>query len=129
MTAIRVGFRIFDPFAIELEGDYFSGFSEFNGWTATINIRTYLLEFWRENPGRFQVYFLAGVGVMGGETDQSLSYQLEGVFRVGGGINYYFTDQLALDVSSDYITGRSSFSDFNYVKFGMGLQYNFYSAR
>jgi hypothetical protein len=122
---VRAGFRIFDPIAIELQGDYFSGFSDFDGWNATINIRIYPIEFWRETPGRFQPYFLAGAGVMGGRPIEALSYQIEGAFRVGGGINYYFTDKLALDVGTDYVTGRSSFKETNYVKISLGMQYNF----
>jgi len=122
---VRAGFRFFDPIAIELQGDYFSGFSDFDGWNVTVNIRVYPIEFWRETPGRFQPYFLAGAGVMGGRPIEALSYTLEGAFRVGGGINYYFTDKLALDVGTDYITGRSSFDKTNYVKVALGLQYNF----
>jgi len=121
----RVGFRVWHPLAIELQGDYFSGYSEFGGWLVTANVRFYPMEIWRETPGRFQVYFVGGAGVIGGDPNVPKNYQLEGAFRFGTGINYYFTDQLALDVGMDWTVGRSAFKDTRYIKFAAGLQYNF----
>ena len=85
------------------------------------------MEFWRETPGQFQLYFITGVGVMGGDPrhEDSLSYQVKGTFRFGTGINYYFTDDLALDVGMDWTTGRGSLDGAEYIKFAIGLQYNF----
>ena len=124
--ALRAGFRIAPPLAIELQGDYNNSWTDFDLWTLTTNFRVYPLqmEAFGGAVGRFQPYVIAGVGVIGGDPDSD-DYQLNGAFRMGAGVNFYVTEQLAIDAGSEWTVGTGFWSDASYMKFGLGLQYNF----
>ena len=123
---VRAGFRINPPLAIELQGDYNNAWEDFDLWTLTVNFRIYPLqmEMFGGEVGRFQPYVIGGVGVIGGDPDTD-DYQLNGAFRMGTGVNFYLTEQLAIDAGTEWTVGTGFWSDASYMKFGLGLQYNF----
>ena len=124
--SVRGGFRINPPLAIELQGDYNNSWTDFDLWTVTTNFRVYPLqmEAFGAEVGRFQPYVIVGAGVIGGDPDSD-AYQLNGAFRMGAGVNFYLTDQLAIDAGTEWTVGTGYWSDASYMKFGLGLQYNF----
>jgi hypothetical protein len=125
-VAVRGGFRIGPALAIELQGDYNNSWTDFDIWTLTTNFRVYPLqmEAFGGEVGRFQPYVIVGVGVIGGSPDSD-PYQLNGAFRMGGGVNFYLTEKLAIDAGTEWTVGTGYWSDASYMKFGLGLQYNF----
>ena len=74
--------------------------------------------------GRVQPYLIAGVGVIAGDPDSD-PYQLNGAFRMGAGLNVYVTEQIAIDAGSEWTVGTGFWSEASYMKFGLGVQYNF----
>jgi opacity protein-like surface antigen len=124
--AFRGGFRVSPPLAIELQGDYNNAWTDFDLWTVTVNFRVYPLqmEAFGGDIGRVQPYLIAGAGVIAGDPDSD-PYQLNGAFRMGAGLNVYVTDQIAIDAGSEWTVGTGFWSDASYMKFGLGLQYNF----
>ena len=94
--------------AAELQIEYLNGFDtehspgnelEFQAVTFTGNLKAYL------PLGRFQPFFLAGVGLGYFEFDTVWVEISDTAFaaRFGGGFDFYLTDALALQLSSSYV--------------------------
>ncbi len=109
------GYRFLSFLAAELQIEYLNGFDielapgfELEGQAVTFtgNLKAYL------PLGRFQPFFLAGVG---------LGYVEFEVF----GIEFYLTDALALQLSSSYVLQTGDLDGLDYVSLIAGLQYRF----
>ncbi len=125
------GYRFLSFLAAELQIEYLNGFDtehspgnelEFQAVTFTGNLKAYL------PLGRFQPFFLAGVGLGYFEFD---TVWVEGISdtalaaRFGGGIDFYLTDALALQLSSSYVLQTGDLDGADYVSLIAGLQYRF----
>lgn len=126
---VRVGLRLGKPIGMELQGDWNHGLRDLDLWTITTNFRVYYSEFEAIAdlfPDPLQLYIVGGVGVMGGDPrTKGDPYQVTGAFRMGLGVDYYVTENIAVDVGSEWVVGTSFFSDVSYLKVGVGIQYNF----
>ena len=81
---------------------------------------------WRPDSGDHSAKgFAWDLFVMAGNPTGEKDYELQGAFRMGLGTNFYLTEDLALDFFGEWVTGTGSFSDVNYGKLALGLQYNF----
>ena len=126
---VRLGLRLGKPLAMELQGDWNHGVRELDLWIVTTNFRLYYSEFDAIAdvfPDPLQLYLVGGAGVMGGDPfTVGDDYQVVGAFRVGLGVDYYVTENIALDVGAEWVTGTSFFNEISYLKFATGIQYNF----
>ena len=77
--------------------------------------------------GRFQPFILAGVGLGYVEFDVAGRDFNDTALaaRFGGGLDFYLTDALALQVSSSYVLQTGDLDGFDYVSLIAGLQYRF----
>jgi opacity protein-like surface antigen len=125
----RAGARIGAPVGIELQGDWnhLKAWRKDDIWVLTTNFRVYpslMDEFSGMLPDVFQPYAVAGVGVIGGDPKDD-DYQLNGAFRLGTGFDYYFTEQVALSVGYEWVTGTGFWSERDSRNVTIGVQYNF----
>ena len=128
-ATFRAGVRVGAPLAFELQGDYtnLKAWRKVNRWDMTLNFRVYptQLELLKGFvPDFVQPYVVAGAGVMGGDPAGD-KYQLSGAFRLGLGSDFYLTEQLALSLGCEWVTGTSFWSDAEALNLTLGLQYNF----
>jgi opacity protein-like surface antigen len=122
----RAGIRLAPALAIEIQGEYNHAWEELDIWTATANFRVYpmLTEWVGWEPGVFQPFAVGGIGVIAGDPKDE-DYQLNGAFRLGLGVDFYLTEQLAIEGIGEWTTGTGHWNDADFFKLGVGLQYNF----
>jgi opacity protein-like surface antigen len=128
------GYRIGPHFAIEAEFEMLpnsdiniSGLGdilELQTWALTGSGKVFLL------TGRTQPYFLAGLGVMEFEVEDTVGAGLSETesdlaFRFGGGLDFYITESFVGSVGVDYVLPTGDVEDLDYVSFGAGIQYRF----
>jgi opacity protein-like surface antigen len=137
------GYRFLSYLAAELQIEYVNGFddqaeiwirdifpspllldrsdAEGEAVTFTGNLKAYL------PLGRFQPFVLAGVGLGYVEFDlgRRKSSDTDFAARFGGGIDFYVTEALALQISSSYVLQTGDLNGFDYVSLIAGLQYRF----
>jgi opacity protein-like surface antigen len=124
------GYRFLSFLAGELQIEYLNGFDtkltptfelEFQAVTFTGNLKAYL------PLGRFQPFVLAGVGLSYVEFEVASIDGSDTAFaaRFGGGIDFYLTDALALQLSSSYVLQTGDLDGLDYVSLIAGLQYRF----
>jgi opacity protein-like surface antigen len=127
-VAARAGIRMGAPLAIELQGDWnhLRSWRRDDLWAITTNFRAYPVQYFYEEPDydRFQPYVVAGVGVVGGDTKGD-EYQLNGAFRTGLGLDIYLTEQLALSLGYEWVTGTGFWSEIDSRNFLFGMQFTF----
>jgi opacity protein-like surface antigen len=128
-VTVRAGFRLGAPVAIELQGDYnhLKAWRDDDVWVITTNLRFYpsmMDEFSGILPDILQPYGVVGVGVIGGDPPDD-AYQLNGAFRLGAGIDFYVTEQVALSFGYEWVTGTGFLSERDTRNLTLGVQYNF----
>lgn len=124
----RAGFRLGAPLAIEIQGDWndANAWRDDDNWIMTANFRVYPVQYFMdtEDYDVLQPYGVAGAGVLGGDP-QGDKYQLNGAFRVGVGLDFYVTEQVALSAGYEWVTGTGYWSHRDSRNFIFGVQYNF----
>jgi opacity protein-like surface antigen len=129
------GYRFLSFLAAELQVEYLNGFDvhipgifyypstkiEAEAVTFTGNLKAYL------PLGRFQPFIMSGVGLGHFEFEVGRSENSETDFaaRFGGGIDFYVTEALALQLSSSYVLQTGDLDGLDYVSLVAGLQYRF----
>ena len=131
------GYRIDDHFAAEIQGEWVHGFDaktgldkrsqDIVGGSVTANVKYYL------TTDRWQPYGLLGLGAgffkIRSENDTTLKKtQADLVLRFGGGLDFWFTDQVGttFDISYIWPTGASdNIDDLDYVRIGWGFTVKF----
>ena len=135
------GYRMFQGFASDFEFEYVDALSargdpsgpnfDVRTFDLAWNFRVYPLA-WAFEPSsvfqRVQPYLSAGPSIQwvqlqrlpGGDRD-------EGNFagRLGGGLDFYLTENVALSADAIYTIGTGDVSDFPYLSIGWGLSYRF----
>ena len=135
------GYRMFRGLASDFEFEYVDALAargdpagpnyDIRTFDFAWNFRVYPLA-WTFEPGsvfqRVQPYLSAGPSIQwvqlqrlpGGDRD-------EGNFagRLGGGIDFYLTDSVALSGSAIYTIGTGDVNDYRYLSIGWGLTYRF----
>lgn len=122
---IRGGWRFLPRLAAEMQFEYVAGFSDqgidIDIWNLMWNAKAFLL------TDRWQPYALFGLGVAeanadgpGGSIDDH-----DFAIRVGGGLDFYVNEHVALTVESAWIKPTDDIKDVNYVTIGGGIQYRF----
>jgi opacity protein-like surface antigen len=68
---------------------------------------------------RLQPFFLSGFGALHDGEDTDI------VMRLGGGVDYYLTQNIAVSLDMSYMSPHGQVSDLNFWSMGFGLQYRF----
>jgi opacity protein-like surface antigen len=120
---VRLGNRLHKHFAAELEIEKFNGFSgqagaEYDSWIIGLNGKAFVL------TDKWQPFFLAGIGFVDGElsgpvTDAEEDFAL----RFGGGLDWYFRDNVVASVDLTYLLHTGDLSDFDALALSFGIQY------
>ena len=94
----------------------------------SVNAKGYLL------TGRFQPFLLVGGGALSVESvtrslvnesgSKSLT-QTMFTMRFGGGIDFYATEHVVVNVSADYVLPIAGIQNLEYITIGAGLEYRF----
>lgn len=96
--------------------------------TVTASTKAYIL------TGRFQPYLLLGLGAMTAEVrtkdelgvePTSVQSRAEFAMRFGGGLDFYATENLVLDVGLGYVYPFGDLNRFDYLSVRAGAQYRF----
>ncbi len=150
----RVGYRCHQRFSVEVEVEWLDGSEadisdttlvkafpvDVEPWVYTVNTKGYLL------TGRYQPFLLLGVGVMTASSELGFTQgvvadvqycvlsdlclyesvdKIEFAMRFGAGIDLYATKHVVVSAEVDYVFPFGDLENFNYVSFGLGLQYRF----
>jgi opacity protein-like surface antigen len=126
------GYRFDENFAAELQLEYLNGFKSasvaplklsFQGITWTANVKGYLL------TGRWQPFALVGIGLQWAQFRESVfninTTSTSFAARLGGGLDFYITETLALNVNGAYIQSTDEFEGADYGNLVIGAQYRF----
>ena len=118
---VAAGYRCHPNFAYEFEytriGDAGSGLNEADYWTVTNNIKGYL------SRTRIQPFVSLGLGVIRAVRDVDASVNLDHTVKLGGGIDYYVSDHIAVSLNGHYIVPTGGASDLHDGFAGLGLLY------
>ena len=92
--------------------------------TFTPNVRAYLMS------GRFQPYFVAGGGLMWAQLEQTFAGSAEDsftgfVFRAGGGIETYLSENTAFDVGIVYNLPTGDLDGLDFLGISFDFVYRF----
>ncbi|MEC9241546.1 MAG: outer membrane beta-barrel protein [Gemmatimonadota bacterium] len=128
-ATLRTGVRLGAPIAFELQGDVvrLRTWRDDSLWTLTANFRVYPTQLEALAgllPDSLQPYTVTGIGVMGGDPKGD-RYQVTGAFRLGMGADVYLTEQLALSVGYEWLTGTGFWTAKDSHNLLVGLQYNY----
>jgi len=113
--------------ALEGQVDYsgdFAGSSnvKLKSTLVTLNGKFFLMQ------EQIQPYLMAGVGGMfakAGITGLGSGDESAFVAKVGGGLDFYFTENAAFNVESVYNIGTGDLSDLDYLGLSLGVSYRF----
>jgi opacity protein-like surface antigen len=118
-----------DEFQTDFSGTDVIGSADPDPMTITTNFKGYL-------PfGRFQPYALAGGGIIF-TTVPARAVTTAGpieweekvrafAFRFGGGLDFYATEHIVLNIGAEQVIPVSADLDLNYISVGWGIQYRF----
>lgn len=121
------GYRVHRYIGIEGQFVYLKGFDikgapiDFNALNFTANVKVYPIS------GTIQPYLLGGIGggrfeiEGGGESVDDSG----GVFRLGGGVDVYVFDSVALVAGIGYLFTRGDITDTDILEIRLGVQYQF----
>jgi opacity protein-like surface antigen len=114
----RVGYRLAPMFAVEGQFEYSGDFSDISGLDltgklVTFNGKVYFLQ------EELQPYALAGLG--GGWADFDPGSDEDAfVVKVGGGVDFYFSESWGVNGEVVYNIGTGDLDDFNYTGIALG---------
>ncbi|MCH2170913.1 porin family protein [Myxococcota bacterium] len=135
----RLGHRFHRFVALEAEFEWIDAFDvriqdttpeSYGFWALTLNGRGYF------TTGRFQPFVAAGLGVArarfargdGGSAEVFLpagSGESSFVMRLGGGLEVFTSERLALTLDASYVLPTGNLDGFDYVSIGWGFRYGF----
>lgn len=130
---LQAGYRLHPHAAAQVHFQYFPNTDvEFDGvkvieadtWTLTGDIKGYVF------TKRFQPYVLAGLGIMHTKQKDTLGLGFtesteEFAVRLGGGIDYYLTENFVFEVELGGVLPSGDLKDLDLFTFAVGLQYRF----
>ena len=126
------GYKFNEWIATELQLEYLNGFdidvANIDGQAVTFGANVKLFPFAFVLTDRIQPFLMAGpgftwlqldVGPLGTADDLGFSA------RFGGGIDFYITDNVALQASSSYVLTTGDLDGADYISLVTGIQYKF----
>ena len=127
-----VGYRVYRHVAVETQLEYLNGFKvdlqdlsvlKFQALTGIVNLKGYAL------TGRIQPFAVFGFGLGWGKVESNLvpvsEDELDIVVRLGGGLDYYLTEHIAIQTTAAYVFATGGLDGMDYVSLLLGAQYRF----
>lgn len=128
----RGGYRLHPNVAAEVHLEWLSGFdgSVRIGGGAPMNATLEALAFGANLKlyplrGRFQPFVTLGAGALQIEETGTGADEWDFAGRLGGGIDVYVTEQIAVSLDTTYVLPTDLLQGYEYVSFGWGLLYRF----
>lgn len=120
--SLRMGFRMARYAALELEGDWISGLGiNDDPWNLTVNLKgIYPLG----PDDRYQPFLVVGGGIMSFSRAGDTKSNLQGAYRVGGGLDYFVTRNWVAQAVVTFVGGAANKS-INYTTVKAGVTYVF----
>ena len=135
-VSARAGYRVHSHVALEGRFDLLEAFDvegslaygEVEPWAATGGVRVFVL------PGRIQPYVGLGMGLVSarirGHPNDPLEpnfsqRETEFAFRVAGGLDFYLTPHVLLNLDAAYLGADGELSDFSFATLGGGVEFRF----
>jgi opacity protein-like surface antigen len=129
----RLGYRFHSHFAAEVHAEYLFGFDaeiegvgslSYEALVATTNVKLFLA------TTDIQPYALVGMGLLysgaEGSSGSGLSaYAVGPAFRAGGGLDFYFSDSIVVNLDVTYLFPFANARGLDYLSIGFGVQYRF----
>jgi opacity protein-like surface antigen len=127
------GYKFNKWIATELQLEYLNGFDakilgiDIDGQAVTFGANLKLFPLASVLPDRVQPFVMAGPGFTWLELDAGGfdADELDFSARFGGGIDFYLTDNIALQASSSYVLSTGDLDGTDYISLVAGLQYKF----
>ena len=121
---IRLGFRMVPEMALEIGGDwaYHDGR---NPWSTFVALKLYVMEILDEENqgGRVQPYFVSTAGIISGDLGKSKDPSAS--FKLGLGLDYWITKDIAVVVQSAYNFNSGEASRYQTVTGSLGVSWRF----
>jgi hypothetical protein len=128
--------------AVDLHGEWISGWDvdtpvesfEVDGGMLTASFRVYLMRMLTEEMNvdvpeplrRFQPFLSGGMGYLSLDTPDYVGDDEDFIGRVGGGIEFFVTDRIALALDAAYVLPASKgLSNLDFLSIGWGAIYHF----
>lgn len=125
--AARIGFRMTPEIAVEIAGEwaYLEGR---NPWSLLAVVKLYPFEFFEDNPlevlgNRLQPFLVSSVGIIVGDFDRG--GDPSATYRWGGGLDYWFTNDLALSWQTVYVVNSGYATKYSSVNMRLGVTWRY----
>jgi opacity protein-like surface antigen len=117
----RLGWRESERLALEIEFEWLASTDgiEYGSWVLGVNGKFYFAE------ERIQPYMVLGVNGMWAKVPGAVSSNVDWAFRNGIGLDYYLTENWALNGETSFVWGVGSVWKYYYLTFGVGAVYRF----
>ncbi|MCP4037729.1 MAG: porin family protein [bacterium] len=131
--SLRAGHRVSPWAGVEIEFEWMDDFfpderMDFSAIAASVNTHVYPFG---GKLGRIQPYGLAGLGIVSTIVDhrdratELKQSNADWGFRVGGGIDLYYTEHIATSIKAAYVWTVGDVKDIDHVSIGVGILYRF----
>jgi opacity protein-like surface antigen len=117
----RLGWRESERFALEIEFEWLASTKgiEYGNWLLGVNGKFYFAE------KRIQPYMVLGVNGMWAKAPNAADSDHDWAFRNGIGLDYYLTENWALNAETSFIWGVGGVWKDYFLDFGLGAIYRF----
>jgi opacity protein-like surface antigen len=121
------GYQFNKWIATELQLEYLNGFdiAFIEGQAVTFGANLKVFPLASVLTDCIQPFVMAGPGFTWMQFDAGVGNDLEFSARFGGGIDFYITDNVALQVSSSYVLTTGVLDGLDYISLVAGVQYKF----
>lgn len=120
--AVEVAFELMDDTDVDLTG---GDAVSIDSWTLMAYTKPYFM------TGRVQPFLLAGLGVMQVRVSDLPSLPSSGMsatefaVRFGGGVDFYVSEHVVVELGVNYVLPTADIKDFDYLAIEWGLKYRF----
>ena len=120
--ALRTGVRMLRWAAVELEGNYLNSLGGVEHmWNVIANVKAiYPLG----ADDRIQPFLVAGAGIMSFSAPALSDNNFQGVYKLGGGLDYFLTRNWVLQADASWVSGMKG-TTLDYVSAKAGVSYVF----
>ncbi|MBW2231668.1 MAG: porin family protein [Deltaproteobacteria bacterium] len=117
----RLGWRESERFALEIEFEWLASTDgiAYGSWAIGVNGKFYFAE------ERIQPYMVLGANGMWAKVPGAADSDVDWAFRNGIGLDYYLTENWAINGETSFVWGVGEIWKYYYLTFGVGAIYRF----